>query len=125
MSLLTDCIVPMPAGPEDEEPADEEEDGLTLLVPSGTAVKSRMSSTSSAASYDSQGTNGEGTETPTVQSEDEDGQSDDLLITPTSDDEKAPSLLSPWEVWMDEVGDKPCWGLVKDYTCIPEVGRMF
>ncbi|XP_063071881.1 dysbindin [Engraulis encrasicolus] len=91
-----DAVLPSPlTGPEDEEPADEEEDGLTLLVPSGTAVKSRMSSTSSAASYDSQGTNGEGTETPTVQSEDEDGQSDDLLITPTSDDEKAPSLLSP------------------------------
>lgn len=79
-------------GQEEEQP---DQDGLTLLVPSGTSVKSRMSSTSSAASYDSQGTNDEGAETPTVQSEDEDGQSDDLLLTPTSVDEKAPPLLSP------------------------------
>lgn len=86
-------IVSMPAGQEDDEPG---EDGITLHVPSGASVKSRMSSTSSAASYDSQGTNGDGVETPTIQSEDEDGSSDDLLLTPTGmDEKKAPSLLSP------------------------------
>lgn len=86
-------VVSMPAGQEDDEP---DEDGFTLHVPSSASVKSRMSSTSSAASYDSQGTNGEGAETPTIQSEDEDGPSDDLLLTPTGmDEKKAPPLLSP------------------------------
>ncbi|KAG5274807.1 hypothetical protein AALO_G00140340 [Alosa alosa] len=83
---------PLP-GQEDDEPG---EDGITLHVPNSSSIKSRMSSTSSAASYDSQGTNGEGPETPTIQSEDEDGHSDDLLLTPTGMDEKnAPPLFSP------------------------------
>lgn len=86
-------ITSMPAGQEDDEPG---KDGITLHIPSSASVKSRMSSTSSAASYDSQGTNGDGAETPTIQSEDEDVPSDDLLLTPTGmDEKKAPPLLTP------------------------------
>lgn len=85
-------VSPLP-DQEDDEPG---EDGFTLHVPNSASIKSRMSSTSSVASYDSQGTNGEGAETPTIQSEDEDGSSDDLLLTPTGmDEKKAPPLLSP------------------------------
>lgn len=103
--FLTDHMLSLSAGQEEEEEEEEPgEDGFTLHVPNSSSVKSRISSTSSAASYDSQGTNGEGAETPTIQSEDEEGHSDNLLLTPTGmDEKKAPPFFSPWTFWLDRM----------------------
>ncbi|XP_036416009.1 dysbindin [Colossoma macropomum] len=67
---------------DSEDPLREE---ISLRVPDSCEIKSRMSSTSSNSTSDSQATNEDGAETPVVQSDDddEDVQDDDLLISGT------------------------------------------
>lgn len=55
---------------------------ISLRVPDGCEIKSRMSSTSSNSTSDSQATNEDGVETPVVQSDEEEVQDDDDLLIP-------------------------------------------
>ncbi|KAI4905513.1 hypothetical protein NFI96_016527 [Prochilodus magdalenae] len=81
-----DDAIPSPlpvlaCGNDSEDPVREE---FSLRVPDGCEIKSRMSSTSSNSTSDSQATNEDGAETPVIQSDDEDVQdNDDLLISGT------------------------------------------
>lgn len=69
---------PLPALGCDTDDNDEE---ISLRVPDSCEIKSRMSSTSSNSTSDSQATNEDGAETPVVQSDEEDVQDDESLLT--------------------------------------------
>ncbi|XP_072522309.1 dysbindin-like [Salminus brasiliensis] len=83
--------------------ANDNDEEISLRVPDSCEIKSRMSSTSSNSTSDSQATNEDGAETPVVQSDDEDVQDEDvrdddgLLVTATAPTDGAgedPSELS-------------------------------
>ncbi|XP_066558619.1 dysbindin isoform X2 [Amia ocellicauda] len=75
---------PLPDDDDEEEEDEVYKDEITLQVPKGRELKSRISSTSSASTDPySLDTSEEGAETPVVQSDDEEVHADTELLTAT------------------------------------------